>query len=144
MLETVHGVPIHRDDTGWAHFLDPLRTVGHKISDFFSPTSEAAGDDNAYTILVELPGVGEDDIDVSVHENRLMISGEKTMEREEKNKTYYFSERSYGRFQRTFKLPADADHEKIYASYKDGILTIKVAKLAEKQPAARQIPIGLD
>ncbi|MBT7955983.1 MAG: Hsp20/alpha crystallin family protein [Rhodospirillaceae bacterium] len=144
MLETEHGVPIHREDAGWAPLIDPLRTFGHKISNFFSPTSEAASDDNAYTIVVELPGVGEDEIDVSVDENCLMISGEKTMERVEKEKTYYFSERSYGRFQRSFRLPADADQDKIYASYKDGVLTIKVAKLEEKQPTARQIPIGLD
>ena len=72
----------------------------------------------------------------------LKISGEKKHEHTETGKTYYFTERAYGNFARSFRLPEEADLEKIFASHKDGILTIKVAKLEPKKDKTRKIDVS--
>lgn len=128
MVESSGRTPTHYGDNWWGGFFDPLRQMASKVADFFAPSAEAAGDENTYEISIELPGVAEKDISVSIEHGTLMVSGEKHVQRTEEGKTYFFSERSYGRFQRSFRLPTDADQDKIDATYKDGVLCIKIAK----------------
>lgn len=125
----------------WPSIYGPLQQAGQKIADFFAPQAEAAATDEAYQISIELPGVTADNIDVSVNDNVLTIKGEKRSERTEKGKTYFFSEREYGSFQRSFRLPADAQADKISADFKDGVLDIMIAKEAEAPPEARKISV---
>jgi HSP20 family protein len=89
---------------------------------------------------IELPGMKKEDIKVTLMNNILTISGERKHEAEEKGKTYYRIERTYGRFQRTIELPADVLSEKAKASYKDGILEMVVPK-SEK---AKEKEIAID
>ena len=126
----------------WSGVLDPLRGVASKVGEIFSPPAEASGSDQFYEILVELPGVEEKDIELTLHDNVLVVRGERKFEREEQGKTYFFSERSYGQFQRTFRLPGDVDEEKVFANHKDGVLTIKIAKRSTSQPGGRKIEIN--
>ena len=112
------------------------------MAEFFSPHSDAAATDASYEINVELPGVSEDEISVEVHDGRLTVTGEKRSEHEEKGKNYYFSERAYGRFRRSFQLPENADADKILANHKDGVLTIKIAKTAQETPKSTKIKVG--
>jgi len=102
-----------------------------------APASEAAGDDQAYRIVVELPGVAEEDIDLSVNDGVVTVKGEKRAEREEKGETWYFSERQYGAFARSFRLPPDADPADVNAGLKDGVLTVRVGKRAPKRRGGR-------
>ena len=125
----------------WPHVYEPLRNIGQKVADWFAPRSDASASAEAYEINVELPGVQPDDVEVSLDDNTLVVRGEKRFEREESGKTYFFSEREYGAFQRTFRLPPDADSESIDAAFSDGVLTLKIAKLTAKQPAARTIKV---
>lgn len=125
----------------WSRFYEPMRQAGQRVAEFFSPSSEAAVTGDAYEISVELPGVAEDDIHVELHEGRLSVTGEKKASVEEKGKNYYFSERTYGSFQRVFRLPDDADQDKVVANYKDGVLTVKVAKRVPKAPESKKIEI---
>ena len=141
MVETSYRVPVHHGDAWWGGLMDPLKGIGNKISDFFSPTAEASGNDQFYEIHVELPGVEEDDIEVTADNNVLLIKGERKFERKEEGKTYFFSERSYGQFQRSFRLPGDADTGKISATYKDGLLIIKVAKKEAGAQEGQRIPV---
>ncbi len=141
MVETSYRVPVHHGDNFWGGLMDPLKGAGHKISDFFSPTAEASGNDQYYEIHVELPGIEEDDIEVSTDNNVLMIKGERKFEREEEGKTYFFSERSYGQFQRSFRMPGDSDVGKISATYKDGLLIIKIAKKEEGAKNGQRIRV---
>jgi HSP20 family protein len=94
-----------------------------------------------YEINVELPGVKTEDVDVSTEDNSLVVRGEKRYEHEETGRTYFFSEREYGSFQRTFRLPPDADSDKIDAELNDGILRLKIAKRTSSQTAAKKIAI---
>ena len=92
----------------WSHYYAPVRHFGERVAEFFSPSSEAATTENSYEINIELPGVSETDISVEVHDSRLTVTGEKRSKQEEKGKNFYFSERVYGSFRRTFQLPDDA------------------------------------
>lgn len=131
-----------QNDPGfWPTFYEPFRHLGTRVADWLSPASDAKADDNAYRISMELPGVEEKDIDVSVHEGVVTVKGEKTAEREEKGDTWFFSERQYGAFSRTFRLPADADGDKVEAHLKDGVLNISVPKAVAKAPEARRVSI---
>ena len=112
----------------WPQMFDPFRNLGTRVHDWLSPASEASSNGDGYRITMELPGVAEDDIDISVHDGVVSIKGEKKTERQEKGETWFFTERQYGAFSRNFRLPADADQEKVDADLKDGILTITVAQ----------------
>jgi HSP20 family protein len=118
-----------------------LKSFGKKIADWFAPHSEASAAEDSYDISLELPGVSADDIDVSVHEGHLTIKGEKRAEREEKGRTYFFSEREYGAFERSFRLPTDAQSSKITAEFKDGVLTVKVPKTEPPADRIKRIKV---
>ncbi len=126
----------------WPSFYEPFRHLGTRLSEWLAPASEASSDEKAYRIAIELPGVAEKDIDVTVDEGTVTVKGEKKEEREEKGDTWYFSERQYGSFSRTFRLPADADQAKISADLKDGVLTLTVARAAPEVAKARKVQIG--
>jgi HSP20 family protein len=93
--------------------------VGRSLSNFsFSaPPMDLSEEQNAYKITAELPGLDPKDVDVSVSGNTLVLKGEKRQEKQEENKNYYFSERSFGSFQRAFELPSSVDRERIAADY---------------------------
>ena len=100
----------------------------------WSPASEVAENDNAYVVTVELPGTKREDVQLEIHENVLTIHGEKKSEREEKNEKRHYVERSYGSFTRSFSLPPNTEAERIKASFKDGVLTVKVPKTEVAKP----------
>jgi len=125
----------------WPDLYEPLRTIGQRVADWFAPRSDASALEDYYEINVELPGVKTEDVDVSVEDNSLVVRGEKRVEHEEMGRTYFFSEREYGAFQRTFRLPPDADSDKIDAQFSDGILRLKIAKRTSSQIAGRKIAV---
>ena len=100
----------------------------------FAPSVDIAEDDDRYVITVELPGSKKEDVTVEMNDRVLTIRGEKRNEREEKKEKRRLVERSYGTFSRSFTLPANADPEKISASFKDGVLTVTIAKRPETKP----------
>lgn len=126
---------------GWPSVFEPFRTMGQHIADWFAPASEAAADEASYRVVVELPGVRDTDIDVSVHDGVLTVKGEKRSNREETGETWFFSERQYGSFSRSFRLPPDADEGKVSADLKDGVLTVTVAKATPSSPKAQRIEV---
>jgi len=126
----------------FSQFYGPVRRFGERVAEFFSPSSDAAKTDDYYEVNLELPGVGEDDITVEIHDGRLTVSGEKRSAHEEKGKDFFFSERSYGHFQRVFRLPADADEDKVAATHKDGVLSIRIAKSKPEATKAKSIRIN--
>ena len=127
---------------GWLpNLYEPLRGIGEKIADWFAPRSEASAGKSTYDITMELPGVSNDTLDVSVHDGNLTIKGEKRFEREEKGRTYFFSEREYGAFQRSFRLPADAQADDITADFKNGVLTVKVPKVGPPRDRSKRIKV---
>jgi HSP20 family protein len=90
--------------------------------------------ENKYIIKTELPGMKEEDVDISVVGDRLKIKGEKKAESEVKEEDYYRSERSYGSFFRSIDIPSDADPDKIEANYEDGVLEVAIPKTQAAKP----------
>lgn len=125
----------------WPSLYDPLRQMGERVAEWLAPASEAASNDTAYRISVELPGVEEKDIDLRIDDGVITLSGEKRTEREEKGETWYFSERQYGSFSRSFRLPPDADAAKLDAHLKDGVLTVTIPKTTPAKPESAKVRI---
>ena len=97
--------------------------------------------DNVY-VRLELPGMKKEEIDLSLHEGSLSISGERKSEEEFKESEVYRSERFFGRFQRTVALPHPVVAEKVKADYKDGILTVTLPKAEEAKPKRIDVKAG--
>jgi HSP20 family protein len=97
------------------------------------PKADFSETEKAYELTCELPGLDEKDVDVSLAEGVLTVKGQKEIKREEKDekRNYYFSERSYGAFHRSFRLPENVDESKISAQFDKGVLTITLPKAAE-------------
>lgn len=132
-----------RSRSFWPSLQEPFRAMQARIADWLAPASEASDAGAAYRIAIELPGVAEKDIELTVEEGVLTVQGEKRSSREEKGDSWYFSERQYGVFSRGFRLPADADEGAVTAELKDGVLTVIVPKRAEAAaPRGRRIEIG--
>ncbi len=125
----------------WPQLYEPFRTARARLAEWLAPAAEASTDDKVYTIAMELPGVGEEDIDLSVAGGVVTVKGEKRSSREETGETWYFSERQYGSFSRSFRLPPDADEAGVSADLKNGVLTVTVPKTGPEADAARKVKI---
>lgn len=103
--------------------------------------SDVVETDNAIEVSVELPGMNMKDIEVSVTEDMLTVKGEKKIERQEEKKGYYLSERSYGAIYRTIPLPPGVDGENAEASFRDGVLTVRLPQTPEAQAKVKRIEV---
>ena len=92
------------------------------------PALEMQESEKDYKLMAELPGMTADDVEIDVNDGVLTISGEKKEQRDEKDKGFMFTERSYGRFERRVQLPTAADEDKIAAKFENGVLTITIGK----------------
>ena len=99
----------------------------------WAPQVEVLQKPNAVVLRADLPGLKPDEVNVSVDNDVLTISGERKQEQREEREGYFRSERSYGTFHRAFTLPDAADEDKISASFKDGVLEITIPLAAEKE-----------
>jgi len=94
----------------------------------WAPKLDFSETKDAYVVKAEVPGVEQKDINVSIQDQMLTIKGEKHKEKEEKDEKHHRVERSWGAFTRTLALPTGVDTEKIAATFKDGLLTVKLPK----------------
>ena len=106
-----------------------------------SPAVDVIEDDVAYKVTAELPGMSEKEIEVMVSGDMLTLKGEKRQEKEQKEKNFYLSERSYGSFQRSFYVPEDVDRDKIAADFSKGVLTINMPKTAKAVGQTRKVEV---
>lgn len=121
----------------------PFRIPALRLGRFAvaAPAIEMSETDKAYKITAELPGMEPDDVDVTFEDGVLRIAGEKKEEREETERGYRLSERSYGAFERLIELPSAADGQDIKAKFKNGVLTVTVAKASEAKRNTRRIKV---
>lgn len=96
---------------------------------------------DAYEVVLEVPGLAKEDINVEVNEGKLMIWGEKKIEKEDKGKKVHVREISYGAFRREFVMPDDVKQDAIQAAYENGHLKLTLPRM-EKRNAARKLEIG--
>lgn len=105
----------------------------------FVPRIDIKENKTNYKIIAELPGMEKDDVKVEVNDHILTVAGEKKEEKEEKEDNYYWVERSYGSFHRSFSLPEDIKEDKIKAGFKNGVLTLTIPR--SKEQNAKEIDI---
>lgn len=108
----------------------------------FVPSFEVFERKDGYVFKGDLPGVKQEDLEISLTENRLTISGKRDAEERKEGERFYAVERVYGQFTRTFSLPDGVDGEHVKAELKDGVLTLVVPKKPEVQPRKIQITAG--
>ncbi|RKY09741.1 MAG: Hsp20/alpha crystallin family protein [Planctomycetota bacterium] len=107
----------------------------------FAPSLNVSETDDEVVVSAELPGLDENDVEVSLSDGRLTIKGEKKQEEEIKDQEHYRMERSYGLFERVVELPCEVDEEKSSAEFAKGILTIKLSKVAGEKAKAKKIEV---
>jgi HSP20 family protein len=106
-----------------------------------APEVDVRENANAMTIEAELPGLDEKDVTVTLANGVLTIKGEKKHEREEKDENYYLTERSFGRFERSLRLPDTIDNNKVEARFDKGVLKVTAAKKPEAVKSERKIEV---
>ena len=114
---------------------NPLTTAS------FTPAVDVYEDDKKVVLKLEVPGIEEKDLDVSVENNTLTVKGERKFENEEKEENFHRIERRYGSFYRAFTLPTTVDTENVEASYNAGVLKLELNKKPEAQP--KQIKVNV-
>jgi len=119
----------------------PAKTEESMTLSEWAPSVDIGENEKEFVVKAELPEVKKEDIKVNVENGTLSISGERKVEKEETNMKFHRVERSYGRFERSFSLPDQADADKITSEYKDGILTVHLPKNPSVKPTAHQIPV---
>jgi HSP20 family protein len=124
---------------------DPLRGLERAVDTGrprieFAPSFDILERDDAFVLKADLPGVKDEDLDVTVTENQLTVSGSRHAEERQEDEHYTMYERAYGDFSRTFTLPSQVATDAIEAKLDRGELTIVVPKQAEAKP--RKIPLG--
>jgi HSP20 family protein len=112
---------------------------GSPSAEFASPRVDIREEKDAIVVSAELPGVSQEDLHVELEKGVLTVSGEKKAELTEEEAGFYRSERVYGNFKRSFRVPETVDAQKIGAEYLNGVLKVTLPKLPEAAP--RQIEI---
>ena len=107
----------------------------------WSPQVDIIEDEKEYLVKADLPEMKKEEIKVNLENGVLSISGERKSEKEEKNKKFHRIERSFGRFERTFTMPDDADASKIAAEFKNGVLHVRLPKSTTAKPKATEIKV---
>jgi HSP20 family protein len=108
----------------------------------WTPALDIHEDKDNFIVRAELPGMKREEIDVSLHDGALSISGERKLEQKFEEAEVYRTERFFGKFQRTVSLPAAVAADKVKAQYKDGVLTITLPKTEEAKP--KQIDVNVN
>jgi HSP20 family protein len=125
-------------------FDDFIRVPVDFLGDDLNPRVDVHEDEKAVFVKAEIPGLDEKDLNITLHNSILTISGEKKAEKQEEdaNRNYYYCERSFGSFSRTIELPDGIKSDGVKAHYKNGVLEIELAKDEKTQPRKINIEVN--
>lgn len=139
---------LSRSSNALTHFVRhkeevPVIAAGTRPMPFFPRwsllASEVEETDKELVVRIEIPGMDKEDCRISIEGNVLRVSGEKRYEREGGDRTYHVMECAYGSFQRNIPLPHNVDTERAEATYRRGVLTVRLPKAASEQ--SRTVPV---
>jgi len=139
----------------WSQEVDPFRMMRREMENVFRafdqkpsagigagvPAISVAETNDAFEVTAELPGVDEKEINVSVDDNQLVISGEKKAESTKEDKDWHIEERSYGSFYRSMSLPFEPEEGAVEAHFDKGVLHLLIKKPAKVLKSAKTIPV---
>jgi HSP20 family protein len=120
----------------------PRRWFGEESTPQYIPRFDVKEEKDAFVIKADLPGMKEEDLDISVTGNHLTISGKREAEEVKESDTYYFRERMSGSFARSFTLPDNVSSDQIQANMQNGVLGLSIPKSAESKPKRIQLKSG--
>lgn len=126
-------------------FFSPFRRSSSEDSlneTMFTPACDIEETDSHYLISFDLPGISQDDLRIEVKNNQLWVSGERKEERSNRDKNKMNSEKIYGSFERSFRLPSGIDPDHVQATFENGVLNLKIQKAESSKPV--RIPIRED
>ncbi len=121
-------------------FFKPLRPVDDEES-FFVPAADVEENDDSYIVTMDLPGLSKKDVHITFKEDVLYISGEKKVEKKDEKAQMHRYERSYGKFERAFRLHSEIIPDKISANFKDGVLSVTLPKAEISKPKEIEINV---
>jgi len=135
LFEDFFAAPVFEDFTEFPkHFSE-------QFAGAVTPRIDMSETDKEILVKAELPGLTEKDVEISISRDLLTLSGEKKQEKEQSEKGWYRMERQYGSFRRSIPLPYEIDSEKVEATFKNGLLSIKLPKSEVQQKATKSIPV---
>jgi HSP20 family protein len=120
----------------------PERWFGREELELKAPAVDVYEEKDDIVVKAELPGMAKEDVEVNLTDSMLTIKGQKKKEEEIKEENYYRSERSYGSFLRTLELPREVQPDKVKASFKNGILEVRMPKTEEAK--TKEIKVKVD
>ena len=126
-------------------FRDSLRPDGPEqalTTSNFAPPVDVYEDEHTITLKIEVPGIDEKDVNVSIDNNTLTVRGQRRFEKDEKEENFHRIERMYGSFTRSFTLTNAVDQDRVDAHYDNGVLKIHLAKKVEAKP--KQIKVNIE
>lgn len=115
-----------------------------EVGAHWSPACDVSEDDDHYMITLEVAGIPKDQIQVEFQDNQILISGERRHESKSKEKSHWYTERRFGKFQRAFTMPTGIDSERVEANYQDGVLRVFIPKAESSKPRQIKISNGTD
>lgn len=127
-------------DSFWSRWERPFAGDGWPFGEQ-APRSDVVETEDGIEVTVELPGMEQKDVEVSLAGDALTIRGEKKVERKGEKKGYYVAERSYGSVLRTIPLPPGIDADKADATFRNGVLTVKIPHTPESRANVRRIEV---
>ena len=127
-------------DGFWKQFDPPFGAVDQALG-LAGPRAEVVETEDKVEVSVELPGMDDEDVELSVTDDVLTIKGEKKIEREDSRRGYLLAERSYGSFHRSIPLPPGVDTDKTSAAFKKGVLTVTLPKTAGAHSQVKKITV---
>ena len=137
----------NRNTNYWSPFIEFRNEMDQLLDDnlnitnqTWQPPCDVVEDQDHYLLSLEMAGIPKDQIKIEIQDKQLVIKGERRAEETKNDKGVKYIERQYGKFLRSFSLPAGLDTEKIEANYQDGVLRVLVPKVEEAKP--KQIKIG--
>jgi HSP20 family protein len=149
--EPARGLTPYEEAERWfeAAFKRPFSLFGHRLSprlramemDEVNPSMDIFEEDGNVVVKAELPGMKKENIEVTVTDHTMRISGEKKREEKVEKKNYYWEERSYGSFARSFQLPSEVQTDKVEAKFKDGILEVRIPKTEEAKSKEKKVKV---
>jgi HSP20 family protein len=113
--------------------------IGEDLRNAWVPPVDVQETENAFIFTAELPGMGKDDVSITLEENLLTLSGERSPKEKEEGENFHRVERAYGSFSRSFSLPSQVDSSKVDATFKEGLLTVEIAKAEQAKPRKIEI-----
>ena len=126
-------------DEAFNDFLAPVAPGDESLGTDWMPVVDIREDDEKLMFLAEMPGLDRDQVELTLENNVLTLSGERKLERDEEKEHYHRIERAYGSFSRSFRLPSNVDTQQAKATFKDGLLSIELPKSESTRPKKLEI-----